>query len=256
MMFDLFLKNRQGGDLSLVERTVLDTCPVQIVRLGAGQTLVKQEMLVDSCSFLIEGVMSSHIHGAHGLTLIALSFPGVFVDIHGYALKRLDHDIRAFTPATVGIVSHECLEEVQSLCPELWHRLWLCNLADAAIQRQKAWCFANLKGIERLAHFLCETNARLMAIEHSSGRYFALPLSVAEIGDICALTPAQAMRSLRELHERRLCTLHAGQLEIHDLPALTRLGNFRPNYLYLSPQLEARLQFNIPSAWAAGTVFH
>lgn len=137
----------------------------------------------------LEGILCRYIDHREGLRqLVAVHFPGDFVDLHGYPLKTLDHDVAALTGATVATIPHTALDTILENHPQLLKKLWFATLVDAAIHR--AWLFrmGRLDAIGRVAHFFSETNARLSAVGLSDGRRFALALTQADLGEICGLT--------------------------------------------------------------------
>ena len=77
-------------------------------------------------------------------------------------------------------------------------------------------------------------NARLLAIGASDGSSFALPMTQADIGEVCGLTNVHVNRVLRELRETGACQVRSAQVSIMDLKALTSKALFDPDYLYLN----------------------
>jgi CRP-like cAMP-binding protein len=235
------LRNRAGGELSAEQRGVLAAAISETQRLAPGQISVQQGQPLDFSTLLVEGMMTRHIDAPDGRRhLVAIHFPGDFVDLHGYALKRLDHDVSALTEAEIAIVPHAAIERIQATHLHLTKRLWFQTLLDAAIHRQWVYRLGSLSALERVAHFLCETNARLLAIGVSDGQAVTLPMTQNDIGEVCSLTNVHVSRVLRQLREQGLCTLRSFQLEIHDLQALAAIGRFQPDYLYLNPVTAAR----------------
>lgn len=110
-------------------------------------------------------------------------------------------------------------------------------VADAALHRRWLFRVASSPAVERIAHFLCEINLRLMAIGQSDGRQFGLQLTQAEVGEICGITSIHTNRVLRELREKGLCKLHGNVFEIHDLGRLMGVARFCPDYLYYDAAL-------------------
>ena len=72
------------------------------------------------------------------------------------------------------------LDVIFAEMPQLERKLWFATLIDAAIHR--AWLFrlGRLDAVGRVAHFLCETNARLVSAGLSDGRRFALGITQVE----------------------------------------------------------------------------
>jgi CRP-like cAMP-binding protein len=190
---------------------------------------------VDVSLLLVDGFMTRHIDASDGRRhLVAVHLPGDFVDLHAYALKHLDHDVGALTDCTVAVVPHAALERIQAQHPHLTRRLWFRTLLDAAMHRQWVYRLSSLNAIQRVAHFVCETHARMLAIDASDGWVFDLPMTQIDIGEVCGLTHVHVNRVLRQLREAGLCTVKSPQVEIHDLRRLVELGQFRAEYLYLN----------------------
>ncbi len=117
--------------------------------------------------------------------------------------------------------------------PQLGRKLWFATLIDAAIHR--AWLFrlGRLDAIGRVAHFLCETNARLVSAGLSDGRRFALGITQADLAEICGLTNVHVNRVMRQLREEGLCVFRSSLVEIPDPERLAARGQFDPAYLYI-----------------------
>lgn len=234
------LRNRIE-QLSDAERTVIEEAVSELRVYRAGEIVVRQAERVEISTLLVQGLMTRHVDARDGRRhLVAVHVPGDFVDLHAYPLKKLDHDVGALTDVTLAIFTHATLERIQAGHPHLTRRLWFLTLLDAALHRQWICRVTSLTALERVAHFLCEMNARLLAIEACDGRSFALPMTQADLGEVCGLTNVHVNRVLRQLREAGLCTVRSSQVEIHDLKSLAAVAQFEPHYLYLNPQTAAR----------------
>jgi len=234
------LRNSEAT-LTDAERQVLEAAVSQTRVLTAGHVAVRQGETVSISLLLVRGLMTRHVDGIDGRRhLVAVHVPGDFVDLHAYALKRLDHDVGALTDVTVAVFTHAELERIQEQHQHLTRRLWFLTLLDAAKHRQWIFRVASLNALQRVAHFLCEMNARLLAIGASDGSTFSLPMTQGDIGEVCGLTNVHVSRVLRQLRELGLCSVRASVVEIHDLKGLAAAGVFQPDYLYLNRQTAAR----------------
>ncbi|QVM86174.1 Crp/Fnr family transcriptional regulator [Novosphingobium decolorationis] len=234
---DAFLANRRDVVLSLEDRALLETAIAEVREIESRQVIVPPRTTVEISTLLIEGLVSRFIDDRHGLRqLVAVHVPGEFVDLHAYPMRELDHGIGALTPARVAIVPHDALRRILDPRPELARKLWFSTLLDAALHR--AWLFrvGRLDAVGRVAHFLSEMNLRLQAIGLSDGMRFALPLTQADIAEICGLTTVHTNRALRQLREAGLCEVHAPTVELLDPTGLARRGNFNSHYLYLDTE--------------------
>lgn len=234
MFTDRFLRHRKGVLLTPTERRRLEAAVSDVKTFGARQTIIKAGEPLDVSTLLVEGFVSRYIDDRQGLRqLVAVHVPGDFVDLHAYPLKILEHDVATLTPVTVAVVTHVALREIMDELPDLTRKLWFSTLIDAAIHR--AWLFrlGRLDAVGRVAHFLCETNARLELAGLSDGHRFALGLIQADLAEICGLTNVHVNRVMRQLREEGLCVFRSSLVEIPDPVALARRGQFDPDYLYI-----------------------
>lgn len=169
--------------------------------------------------------------------LIAVHVPGDFVDLHGYPLKRLDHDIATITACTIAQVPHGRLDEIMIERPGLAKLLWFSTLLDAAMHREWIFRLGRLDAVQRLGHFFCEMEAKLRAVGMSDGATFPLPMTQTDLAETCGITSVHVNRMLRDLRERGLLHMQAGVVTIADRPALYRLCEFDPGYLYLDANI-------------------
>lgn len=220
--------------LSNEERALLEGAASHTLSFSAGELVVRQGKAITTSTLLVQGFMTRRVDTKEGNRhLVALHIPGDFVDLHAYALKTLDHDVGALTDVTVAVFPHAALERLQEEHAHLTRRLWFLTLLDAAMHRHWIYRLAGLTALQRIAHFLCEMNARLLTIDASDGRSFSLAMTQSDLGEVCGLTNVHVNRVLRELRERALCTVRSSQVQIHDLQGLVSAAMFEPEYLYL-----------------------
>lgn len=234
MFTERFLRDRRGVHLEVDERARLEAAISEIQTLPPRTNIVHAGDQLQHSTLLIEGFMSRYIDDRRGLRqLVAVHVPGDFVDLHAFPLKILDHDVATMTASTVAIVPHAQLDAIMLEMPQLTRKLWFATLLDAAIHR--AWLFrlGRLDAVGRVAHFLCETNARLVSAGLSDGRRFALGLNQNDLAEICGLTSVHVNRVMRQLREERLCIFRSSLVEILDPDRLTTRGQFDPAYLYI-----------------------
>lgn len=248
MFTDKFMRHRAGAALTAKERSVLEAAISEVRKLGARKTIVQAGERVHHSTLLLEGFMCRYVDDLEGLRqLVAVQVPGDFVDLHGYPLKVLDHDVSTLTPVTVALVPHEALDQINAEMPELTRKLWFSTLLDAAIHR--AWVFrlGRLDAMGRVAHFLSETNVRLKAVNLSDGSRFALGITQSDIAEICGITNVHVNRVLRQLREEELCVFRSSLVEIQDVDALALRGQFAPDYLYINQNRDKRDEGSRPS---------
>ncbi|WP_196805648.1 Crp/Fnr family transcriptional regulator [Sphingobium indicum] len=234
MFTDKFLRDRRGVELEVQERAVLEKAIFEIRTIDARKTVVQAGETLSVSMLLLEGFMCRYLDDREGMRqLVAVQVPGDFLDLHAYPLKILDHDVASLTAATIAVIPHKALDEINAAMPELTRKLWFSTLLDAAMHR--AWLFrlGRLDAVGRVAHFLSETNVRLVSAGLSDGNRFVLGITQADISEICGITSVHANRVLRQLREERLCIFRSSLVEILDVEGLARRGQFNPGYLYI-----------------------
>ncbi len=234
MLTERFLKGKYGIGLEPAERARLEAAITVIQTLEPRRILVRAGEPLRHSTLLLEGIMSRHIDDRNGLRqLVAIHIPGDFLDLQGFPLRVLDHDVATMTAVTVAVVPHVELDLIMKEMPQLTRKLWHATLIDGAIHR--AWLFrlGRLDAVGRVAHFLCETNARLVSAGLSDGYRFALGLTQADLAEICGLTSVHVNRVLRYLREERLCVFRSSLVEITAPKKLAARGQFNPSYLQI-----------------------
>lgn len=233
MITDKFLKGRRGAALNANERAEIEAAVSEVRSIPPRTVLVEAGKPLRTSVLVVEGMMCRYIDDRDGLRqLVGLHLPGDFIDLPSYALPYLEHDIATVTRATVAVVPHENISNLV-LDPELARKFWFATLLDAAMHR--AWLFrlGRLDAMGRVAHFLCETNARLRAVGLSDGNRFALDLTQYDLAEICGVTSIHVNRILRQLREEGLCTYRSSFVEIARPDQLAARGQFDDAYLYL-----------------------
>jgi CRP-like cAMP-binding protein len=194
---------------------------------------------LDHSLLLLDGLIARSVPSGQRArnTFVALQFPGEFVDLHAFPLKRLDHDVVSLADTRVAIVAHEPLRELLNGDVELARKLWLMTLVDASIHRH--WVMRNsaMRALARVANFLSEFDARMSAAFGMERQSLPFSLRQTDIADATGLTSVHVSRTLRELREHGCCTVVGGKLLIHDREGLHKVGMFEAAYLYV-PQSE------------------
>ncbi|RVT90372.1 Crp/Fnr family transcriptional regulator [Sphingomonas crocodyli] len=234
MITDKFLRRRRGAKLTPQERETLEAAVSNIREIPSRQIVVEAGRTLGRSTLLIEGLMCRYRDDRNGLRqLVAVHVPGDFVDLHGYPLKTLDHDVATLTAARIAEIPHRSLDEICARQPDLAKKLWYATLLDAAIHREWLFRLGRLDAAGRIAHFLCETNARLEAVGLSDGRSFDLTITQNDLAEICGLTSVHINRVMRSLREENIMSFRSSRVQIQDLEGLRRRGQFDPDYLYL-----------------------
>lgn len=201
--------------------------PVGSRIIAAGQRLHESTLLVD-------GIVSRQKDLSSGVRQIQeLHVSGDFVDLHGFLLKKLDHDIVAVSDCRFATVPHDRLTRITEQQPHLTRMLWFSTVLDAAIQRETILSIGRRDALSRIAHLMCELCTRLAVVGECEAYRFRLPMRQADLADATGLTPVHTNRMLKQLRDRELLTFRGGEAAILNWPELARVAEFDPAYLHL-----------------------
>lgn len=215
----------------------LETALEQPHALADGHRLVAQGEALGTAHLLTEGFMFSVIERAGRRFIVGVHVPGDFVDLHGFALKRLDHDLVAAGSIRVAAVSHRRLQDATEARPGLMRALWSATLLEAAIHRQ--W-IRNLEGLDapqRIAHLFAELQLRLAMTGHAVGRTLRTPFTQTDLADMCGVSAIHANRAVARLRDLGLGEIRRGALYTDKWDQLRAYAEFDPGYLYAAPPL-------------------
>ena len=135
-----FLRGRGRSAMTEAEKGVLEAAVERIDTLPARSIVTERGERVHYSSLLLDGYMCRYMDARDGFRqLVAIQVPGDFVDLHGYPLRRLDHDVGTLSEARVALIPHERLTRIAEEHPRLARILWRSTLLDAALHRE--WIF-------------------------------------------------------------------------------------------------------------------
>ena len=233
MLTRRFLLGRARQALSGEEQQILENAVATTRSIPARTAVVRRGALINQSLMLLDGFMCRYLDDRNGhRQLVSMHVAGDFVDLHGFPMKRLDHDIATLGPCTVAVFEHRTLASLQDRNPRLTRWLWFSTLLDAAIHREWIFRLGRLGAEGRVAHFFCEMNARLEMVDLAADGRFTLPATQADLAEACGITGVHANRVLRLMRERGLATFRSGEVRILDQKRLAALAEFDPIYLY------------------------
>ena len=227
-----FLAGRLRHAMSLEEREILEKSIFDIATIEKPTRILERGKVYDQSTMLIEGFVVRTIDSAESRHAVSFHVPGDFVDLHCFALKRLDHNIDTIGPAKVGYVPHVRLREIMEEHPRLARLLWFSTLLDAAMHREWVMKLEQLTTARRLAHIFAEIWHRLRMVGLGQENGFDTPLTQSELGEMCGATTIHVNRALRELREKGIAEFARGRVAFDDLKRLEDFGRFQADYLY------------------------
>jgi CRP-like cAMP-binding protein len=204
----------------------VESLPAGTVLVRAGETLSRSILLVDGLVARFKDMADG------GRQITELHVAGDFLDLHGFLLKRLEHDVGALSAVRVAYVPHHRLRTITESEPHLARLLWLSTLIDTEILREWTLSMGRRSAIARIAHLVCELKVRLQMVGLGNGSSLPLPITQADVGDATGLTSVHVNRMLRALRDEGVLTWRGGEAIIHDWDRLQHLAEFDPSYLY------------------------
>jgi CRP-like cAMP-binding protein len=228
------LKLRARDDIGEEEEQAIRALVSEVIEIPAHCVLVPAGKELDRSTLLLDGWVARVKELAGGQRQIAeLNVAGDFTDLHGFTLKRLDHDVVTVAPCRIAIVPHERLLAMTERYPHLTRVYWFATNLDAAIHREWTLSLGRRDALARTAHLFCEMFVRLRIVGLTLEGGYDFPLTQVELGECLGLTSVHVNRTLQELRRRGLIELRARRLAILDWAGLLRAAEFDDSYLYL-----------------------
>ena len=168
-----------------------------------------------------------------GRQISELAFAGDFTDLHGFTLKRLDHNIATITPCRFAVAPHDRVQATLERHPHLARLYWMMTNIDGSIHREWTVSLGRRTAQSRMAHLFCEILERLKVVGLADNDSYDFPLTQQEFGECLGLTAVHINRTLQALRRQDLVRVENRRVDILDLPGLKSLGEFDPDYLYL-----------------------
>lgn len=227
-----FLMGRLRAGMTQQERALLESMIERTEWIDRPTRIVARGQAPSRSTMLIEGFMLRTLDADGRRHSVSLHVPGDFVDLHCFALKRLDHNIDTIGRVKVGYVPHTAIERVMRENPHLTRLFWFSTLLDAAIHREWIISLEQLTTPRRVAHIFAEIWRRLWLVGLSSPNVIETPLTQANLSEMCGASPIHINRAIRDLRARNIVDFDRGRITIPDATVLEEFAAFEPDYLY------------------------
>src|SRR3954468_9627013 len=127
-------KLKRRIELSPDEESAIRGAVAETRQVRADQILIRSGQALNSSLILLDGWMARSKDLAGGERQVTeLHVAGDFADLHGFTLKRLDHDVVTLSECTIAVVPHERLKAITERYPRLARVYWFSTNVDAAI---------------------------------------------------------------------------------------------------------------------------
>ena len=212
--------------------------PINVRHWEAGRTIVSDGERPTECCLVIEGFCIRAKTTASGQRqILSIHIPGEIPDLQSLHLHRMDHDLIAVAPSTLGFISHTSMRALTRANPNVAEVLWRDTLIDSAIFREWIVNVGQRPAMNRLAHTVVELRRRLAVTGREAGDTFEMPLTQEQIGEALGITGVHANRVIKQLRQEGIVELHRGRVTVLDERKFLELADFDGRYLHQSPTL-------------------
>jgi CRP-like cAMP-binding protein len=224
--------------LSRLEREALaKTLSLDVRRVRRRTTLYEHGETATKLAVMLAGWACRYKVALGGRRqVVAFYLPGDVCDFSILMTPELDSTVELIDRAEIAGLSRGQLAALSRNQPRIVRAMWRDAQSASSIQREWIFNIAQRNAIERTAHMLSEIVARLDAVgQFDRDGSCDLPITQADFGDACGMTPEHTNRCLRELRDAGLAIWRGGRLSVPDPKRLARVSGFDPYYLQLKP---------------------
>ena len=231
-----FLRRKMASSLGLLGDMLMrdiKTLARDRIDIPAGRPLVKEH---ERCPqiYLIE---SGWVFRSRGLAsgrrqIVNYALPGDILCADSMLFKQSSFDLTARTPVSVVRIESPQAAELFERYPGLAAALAWTMGQEESILAERVVSLGRRDSLEKLAHALCELEARLTAIGQMRRRTIELPLNQEDFADILGISVIHVNRTFRRLSDDKTAEYKKGQIELLDRDRLAELAAFDPSYLH------------------------
>jgi CRP-like cAMP-binding protein len=203
------------------------------VDISAGRPIVKEH---ERCPqlYLIE---SGWVFRSRGLAsgrrqIVNYALPGDILCADSVLFKASSFDLTARTPVSVIRIEAPQGADLFDRYPGLAAAIAWTMGQEESILAERVVSLGRRDSLEKLAHSLCELEARLSAIGQMKGRTIELPLNQEDFADVLGISVIHVNRTFRRLSEDKIAEYKKGQIELLDRTRLGEIAAFDPSYLH------------------------
>lgn len=204
------------------------------VEISANRPIVKEN---ERCPqlYLVE---SGWVFKSRGLAsgrrqIVNYALPGDILCADSLLFKSSGFDLTARTSVSVIRIEAPQGAELFERYPGLAAAIaWTMGQEDS-ILAERVVSLGRRDSLEKLAHALCELEARLSAIGMMRGKTIELPLNQEDFADILGISVIHVNRTFRRLSEEKTAEYRKGAIDLLQRDRLAEISAFDPAYLHL-----------------------
>jgi CRP-like cAMP-binding protein len=229
----LIRKLQKNSELGEADIAAIAALPIHVKPLASHAAIVIEGDRPAQCCLIIAGfaVRSKTTDGGKR-QILSVHIAGDIPDLQSLHLQVMDHDLKALSDCTVGLIPHEALRALIRERPAVADALWRETLIDAAIFREWIVNVGRRSANRRLAHFILEMRRRLQLVGLARDGQFELPMTQSDLADTLGLTPVHINRVMKGLRRDGVLEFRKFVVTLGDAEGLMELGDFDDLYLH------------------------
>lgn len=227
-----FLAGRLRNEMAPEDLDHFEAMAGDPFHLSDQETLVRRGRLLTRACLLRKGLMFRTVARGERRSIVGLCVPGDFVDLQGFALRRLDHDIVAVGDVELVEFDHAAIGNAFETRYALARALWFASLLDAAVHRRWIQMLEQHDAPRRIAHIYCELHTRLAFTGRAEAKVVRTPFTQFDLAEMCGVSAVHANRAVAKLREIGLAEIRRGTLYTTDWDGLKHYAQFEPAYLF------------------------
>ncbi len=229
----LIAKLNTRCQLDDADMAAIRTVPMIVRQIASQNYMVREGARPTRCGFLVSGFAMRHkLTADGGRQIVGILVPGDFTDLQQMFLREADHNVQSLTRVEIADIATADLRRLAMGHPGVARALWVDALVEGSVTRETVLSIGRRDAAARIAHMLCEFEARLGAAGLANMGY-ELPMSQEQIGDATGLTSVHVNRTLRDLGREGLIARDKRSIRIVDWQGLQHRADFNPRYLHL-----------------------
>ncbi len=234
--FDLASRRMPALEAQRVQlRRELRTLARDRVEIPAGKSIVSEH---DRCPhlYLVEQgwVVRSRGLASGRRQIVNYALPGDMLCTDSMLFKASSFDLSARTQVNVIRLDAPNSPELFERYPALAAAVAWAAGQEESILAERVVSLGRRDSLEKLAHALCEMEARLGSIGMMNGDTIELPFNQEDFADMLGISVIHVNRTFRKLYEEGIASYRKGSIEIRDHERLKQIGSFDPAYLHLT----------------------
>jgi CRP-like cAMP-binding protein len=230
---------------SQIEEAILALCR-DVVEFGPREAIIRQGDGYKNLYLIESGWVLRVRHLPDGTRqIVNVAMPGDFLCFNAALFNTSDFDLIAKTQVSAFRFERVAIGDLFTQYSELALALAWTNAHEEAMLAERVVSLGRRNARERLAHVLCELEARLNIIgspppyppaQAGEGRagVLAIPLTQEDFADLLGMSPIHVNRTMRSLAGAGLVHYKVGQVQILDLEGLARTAGFDRGYLHFT----------------------